>query len=146
MDPILYGARKMVYEKLVPVSLKYVDFEQNVVNLSTTEELRFKIVVQGPEDSPEEVLLEVTTDNDLYFYYTHTCNEDKLATISKQQHFCSELREYARSLIKVFNKAQQDSRKFSCAITILSDSKATLSITMTTDFKVILILTIDLTG
>jgi hypothetical protein len=145
-DPFLAGGRVMLFEKLIPFTLKYVDFDQNVVTIGSAELLRVKLAQLGPDENPSEVVVEVTTDSDLYFYYTHDCDPERLEQTVKEQHFCSELRDYAGALIKVLNKIEQEPRKFNATLTILSDMKASLSITMQSEFKLIIILAIEFSG
>lgn len=62
---------RVVYDRELPVELRLQDSEIGPQEVGTLEPLRVRILVLGPDNSPEHCRVELTSENDLYFHYHH---------------------------------------------------------------------------
>ena len=51
----------------------------------------------------EQVKVELTSENDLFFHYTHTVNIDNFRHMQEQQKLMVDFNEYSNVLIKMVN-------------------------------------------
>merc|ERR1719369_1634648 len=72
MDPSLAEGHRVVYDREVPFELRVQDADIGPQEVGTLEAIRCKILVLGEEQAPQHCRLELTSENDLFFHYTHS--------------------------------------------------------------------------
>ena len=65
----------MIYEHEVPFELRVQQVADAPQEVGTLEAVKVKILLLGPEESPSAVRVELTSENDLFFHYSHTLDE-----------------------------------------------------------------------
>ena len=68
MDPSCKDDFHVVFKQLVPCHME-LDYETSSHHMQTTENIYFRILVQGEECRPEAIKLELTTDADVQLFY-----------------------------------------------------------------------------
>jgi hypothetical protein len=69
LDPSLSEGHRLVYDKEVPFELR-LDDTNGPQEVASFEAIRAKILVIGEESNPQQVRIELSCENDLFFHFT----------------------------------------------------------------------------
>lgn len=67
------------------------------------ELVRFKIVINGPDDNPSAVRMEMCSEADLFFHFSHMLDESNFQKVQEQQKLMVELADYPTILMRMLN-------------------------------------------
>jgi hypothetical protein len=70
LDPSLSEGHRLAYDKEVPFELRLED-TNGPQEVASFEAIRTKILVIGDEHNPQQVRLEFSCENDLFFHFTN---------------------------------------------------------------------------
>jgi hypothetical protein len=70
LDPSLHEGHRLVYDKEVPFELRLED-TNGPQEVASFEAIRAKILVIGEDNNPQQVRLELSCENDLFFHFTN---------------------------------------------------------------------------
>ena len=76
MDPSLANGHRAIYEREVPMELRVQQAENTPQEVGTLEAVKVKLLVRGEEAAPTAIRVEITSENDLFFNYTHTLDPE----------------------------------------------------------------------
>ena len=65
--------------------------------------MRVKILIIGEDSAPSVLKMELTSENDLFFHYTHSLDEQGFRLVQEQQKLMVDFAEYAAVLIRMLN-------------------------------------------
>ena len=85
MDPSLAGGHKAIYEREVPFELRVQQAADTPQEVGTLEAVKVKILVLGEDASPAAIRMELTSENDLFFNYTHTLDPEGFRQVQEAQ-------------------------------------------------------------
>jgi len=68
MDPSLIDGYRVIYDREVPFELRLQDGVSKPMEVGTLEAIRVKIMIQGANDDPSAIKIELMSENDLYFH------------------------------------------------------------------------------
>ena len=74
----------------------------------------------------EQVKVELTSENDLFFHYTHTVNIDNFRHMQEQQKLMVDFTEYSNVLIKMVNSCIKQPQNFLAVFLMSRDGTAKL--------------------
>ncbi len=102
------SAFRLIYEREVPFEMRVQHGADPSASraqdeVGTLEALRTKMMLLGNEDSPAAVRLELTSENDLFFHYTHTMDAATFADVQDAQKLVVRFGEYCAVLIRMLN-------------------------------------------
>lgn len=102
LDPSVAEGHKVLYDREVPFELRQhnADGHQEV---GTLEAIKVKILVMGDEPVPVALRIELTSENDLFFHYTHNLDEHGFRSIQEQQKLMVDFPEYPNVLVRMLN-------------------------------------------
>jgi len=83
MDPSMMEGHKIVYDREVPFELRIQDQNSTPQEVGTLEAIRAKVLVKGDGGSLEEIKVELTSENDLFFHYTHKITVDSFRSMQE---------------------------------------------------------------
>ena len=92
---------KIVYDREVPFELRIQDHNQTPQEVGTLEAIRAKVLVKGDGGAIEEIKVELTSENDLFFHYTHAVTVDSFRNMQEQQKLMVEFHDYHNILMKI---------------------------------------------
>ena len=72
--------------------------------VGSLEAIRVKILVQGHPDM-ESLKVELTTESDLFFHYTHVANEESFRVMQEEQKLMVDFADYGNVLARSLNAA-----------------------------------------
>ena len=83
--------------------------------------------MQGDDQSHiQNVKIELTSENDLFFHYTHIVDEDAFRQMQEQQKLMIEFHEYPNILIKMVNSCIKEPHSFLAVFIMNRDGTAKL--------------------
>jgi hypothetical protein len=103
LDPSLSNGYRLLYDREVPVEIRSISFVGEKTNTGVLESIKVKMLVLGSEDAPQSIRLELTSEADLFFAYTHLINEGVYSSVQEQQRLCVEFADYPNVLIRMLN-------------------------------------------
>lgn len=70
MDPSLSDGHRLVYDREVPFELRLED-TNGPQEVASFEAIRAKILIIGEDNNPNQVRVELSCENDLFFHFTN---------------------------------------------------------------------------
>lgn len=86
--------------------------------------------------------MEVTSENDLFFHYTHEVDSDSYRKMQEQQNLLVNFNEYANILQKMVNSCIKEPHTFLGVFVMREDGTAKLDFIQRNDFKFIELLSL----
>ena len=79
LDPSLAQGHIVMFDREAPFELRIQDPGQGPQEVGTLEAIRIKVLLRygAGQGLIHEVKVELTSENDLFFHYTHCVDEDK---------------------------------------------------------------------
>jgi hypothetical protein len=74
-------------------------------DVGTLEAVKVKILVQGDGAEVESLRVELTSESDLFFHYTHTATEESFRVMQAEQKLMVDFADYANVLARSLNSA-----------------------------------------
>ena len=103
MDPSLSGGHRVIYDREVPFELRVQQVSEVPQEVGTLEAVRVKILILGDDQAPGVIKVELTSENDLFFHYTHSLDEQGFRLVQEQQKLMVDFAEYPTVLIRMLN-------------------------------------------
>lgn len=69
-DPSLAYGHRLIFDREIPFELRLED-NNGPQEVASFESIRAKILVTGEESSPNQIRIELSCENDLFFHFTH---------------------------------------------------------------------------
>ena len=126
MDPSMMEGHKIVYDREVPFELRIQDQNSTPQEVGTLEAIRAKVLVKGDGGSLEEIKVELTSENDLFFHYTHKVTVDSFRSMQEQQKLMVEFHDYHSILMKMLNQCIKEPHSYLAVFIMSSDGYAKL--------------------
>lgn len=103
-DPSLSGGHRVVYEREVPFELRVQQTDAATPQeAGTLEAVRVKLLLLGDEAAPSAFRVELTSENDLFFHYSHTLDGPGFRQVQEAQKLMVEFGEYAQVLVRMLD-------------------------------------------
>ncbi|KAF4723219.1 hypothetical protein FOZ63_015545, partial [Perkinsus olseni] len=116
VDPSLSEGHHVVYDREIPLELRVLSMTRKTtgegegnpppppVDVGTLEAIRCKVMILGEnEGSFKHCRVELTSENDIFFHYTHSLDEMQFRDIQEEQKLMIEFNEYVNVFIKMCN-------------------------------------------
>lgn len=69
-DPSLCDGHRLVFDREVPFELRLED-NNGPQEVASFESIRAKVLVMGDDSNPNQIRIELSCENDLFFHFTH---------------------------------------------------------------------------
>ena len=79
MDPSLAEGHRIIYDREVPFELRIQESGQAPQEVGTLEAIKVKVLTLGEDSNPSHIKIELTSENDLFFYYVHAIDTEIFA-------------------------------------------------------------------
>jgi hypothetical protein len=109
-----------------------IDGHQEV---GTLEAIKVKILVMGDEPVPVSLRIELTSENDLFFHYTHNLDEHGFRSIQEQQKLMVDFPEYSNVLVRMLNNCIKEPHTHLAVFVIERDGLARLDFIQNMEYK-----------
>lgn len=102
----------------------------------TLELIKIKLLLQGAEDSPTAIRLEMSSEADLFFHYIHASDTERFPAVQKEQKLMVDFSDYPAVLIKMLNLCIVEPH-IHLGILTLNDNTARLDFIQNMEYKFI---------
>ena len=143
----------VAYDREAPFELRIQDPNSGPQEVGTLEAIRVKILqlqvskkplikIKG-EHALQNVKIELTSENDLFFHYTHIVDEDSFRHMQENQKLMIEFGDYTNILIKMVNSCIKEPHSFLAVFIMNRDGSAKLDFIQNIEYKFIELLSCD---
>lgn len=143
MDPSLAEGHVVSYDREAPFELRIQDPNSGPQEVGTLEAIRVKILNLGEPSNLQNVKIELTSENDLFFHYTHIVDEDSFRVMQENQKLMIEFTDYTNILIKMVNSCIKEPHSFLAVFIMNRDVTAKLDFIQNIEYKFIELLSCD---
>jgi len=106
LDPSTHGGFKIVYHREVPLEMRLQTTDVAPAEAGTLEAIACKICVREGEDGrPKQVKVELSSEGDLFFSYTHIVDERQFNAMRDEQKLMVDFASYPSVLASSFTNA-----------------------------------------
>ena len=99
--------------------------------------------MKGEPNGLQNVKIELTSENDLFFHYTHIVDEDSFRHMQENQKLMIEFGDYTNILIKMVNSCIKEPHSFLAVFIMNRDGSAKLDFIQNIEYKFIELLSCD---
>mmetsp|Transcript_22701 Transcript_22701/g.20180 ORF Transcript_22701/g.20180 Transcript_22701/m.20180 type:complete len:230 (+) Transcript_22701:17-706(+) len=143
MDPSLADGHRVIYDREVPFELRIQDSDTGPQEVGTLEAIKVKILVLGEDSNPEQIRVELSSENDMFFHYTHNIEEMSFGKIQESQKLMVEYPDYPNILIKMLNSCIKEPHSFLAVFIMQRDGSARLDFIQNMEYKFVELLSCD---
>lgn len=115
-DPSLSDGFRVVYDREVPIEIRQKTASritaEGGATSSSMESIKVKVLIQGPEDIPIAIRVELSSEADLFFYHHHSLDEAGFQAVKESQHLTVDFSNYAAILIRMLNSCIREPHIF----------------------------------
>ena len=135
MDPSLSGGHRVIYDREVPFELRVQQVADTPQEVGTLEAVKVKLLLLGDDERPTTVKMELTSENDLFFHYTHTLDEAGFRLIQEQQKLMVDFPEYPTVLIRMLNTCIKEPHSHLAVFVMQRGGRAHLDFIQNMEYK-----------
>ena len=143
MDPSLGEGHHVIYDREVPFELRIQDSSSGPQEVGTLEAVKTKLLVLGDDSNPRHIKLELTSENDLFFHYIHSIDENGFRQMQESQKLMIEFSELATILVRMLNACIKEPHSFLAVFIMHRDGRARLDFIQNIEYKFIELLSLD---
>ncbi|KAF4720112.1 hypothetical protein FOZ63_019694, partial [Perkinsus olseni] len=155
VDPSLAEGHHVVYDREIPLELRVLSTTRKAtgegnppppppVDVGTLEAIRCKVMILGEnEGSFKHCRVELTSENDIFFHYTHSLDEMQFRDIQEEQKLMIEFNEYVNVFIKMCNSCIAEPHAFLGVLVMARDGTARLDFVQNMEYKFIELLSAE---
>lgn len=143
MDPSLAEGHHVVYDRECPFELRVQDAESGPQEVGTLEAVRCKILAMGDEQNPQHCRIELTSENDLFFHYTHSVDDHGFRSMQEHQKLMIDFPDYVTVLVKMLNNCIKEPHSYLAVFVMQRDGHARLDFIQNMEYKFVELLSCD---
>jgi len=143
MDPSLAEGHRVVYDRECPFELRVQDTEAGPQEVGTLEAVRCKIMTLGDEQSPQHCRIELTSENDLFFHYTHSVDDHGFRSMQEHQKLMIDFPDYITVVVKMLNNCIKEPHSYLAVFVMQRDGHARLDFIQNMEYKFVELLSCD---
>jgi hypothetical protein len=133
----------VTFDREAPFELRIQDPNSGPQEVGTLEAIRVKVLQLGDPNNLQNVKIELTSENDLFFHYTHIVDEDSFRHMQENQKLMIEFTDYINILIKMVNSCIKEPHSFLAVFIMNRDGTAKLDFIQNIEYKFIELLSCD---
>ncbi|GBG26134.1 Spindle assembly abnormal protein 6-like [Hondaea fermentalgiana] len=145
MDPSLQGGWRCVFDREVPLELRYQETRDGPQDVGTLEAIKVKVLALGSDNDPEALRIELSSETDLFFHYTHTVDEAGFRIMQEQQKLMVEFEDYTKVLTRMLNSCIKEPNTHLAIFVLQEDGPSRLDFIKNMEYKFVELLTCDFT-
>ena len=104
LDPILQDGHKIIFKKEIPTEIKRGESK-------IMENINYRIILIGEEFAPQNVRIELTSENDIFFYFLCELDIFSYKKLQESQKFQCNFGEFIPTIKKLFTVSYDTSEK-----------------------------------
>eukprot|EP00638_Chattonella_subsalsa_P005567 CAMPEP_0117755376 /NCGR_PEP_ID=MMETSP0947-20121206/13413_1 /TAXON_ID=44440 /ORGANISM="Chattonella subsalsa, Strain CCMP2191" /LENGTH=227 /DNA_ID=CAMNT_0005574695 /DNA_START=237 /DNA_END=920 /DNA_ORIENTATION=- len=141
MDPSIADGHRIIYDREVPFELRVQESSDGPQQVGTLEAIKVKILLMGEDDSPASVRVEVSSEADLFFHYTHQLDTSGFQVVQEQQRLMVDFPDYPNVLIRMLNNCIKEPHSHLAVFVMQRDVSARLDFIQNMEYKFVELMT-----
>ena len=141
-DPTCKEGFRVVYAKEVPFEMRLQETEEAPQEVGTLEAILAKVAVQGDPAAPTAIKVELSSESDLFFHYSHVVDERAFKQLREEQRLMIEFNDYANVLARSLNQAIKEPQTHLAVYIMNRDGQARLDFIQTMEYKFVELLSV----
>ena len=141
-DPSLSEGHKLLYDREVPFELRLED-SNGPQEVASFEAIRCKILLGGDENSPSQIRIEWSCENDLFFHFTSDVDEETFKVMQDNQKLCIQFNEYSNLTKRLLNNCINEPQSYIAVFIMQKEGTARLDFIQNIEYKFMELLSID---
>lgn len=139
VDPSLADGHSVLYDREVPFEMRAegggLDGVAGRELVGSMEGIKVKILTLGDEFALQQIRVELSSENDLFFHFTHALEEASYASVQEHQKLMASFNEYPNIMIKMLNACIKDSASHLAVFIMHQDGSARLDFIQNMEYK-----------
>lgn len=135
MDPSLADGSHVIYDREVPMEIRHHYTGDESISTGTLEAIKVKMLLNGPEEMPSSIRLELSSENDLFFHFSHCINVEDFHSVQEQQKLVVDYQEYPNVLIRMLNACIREPHQHLAIFVIKDQEEARLDFIQNMEYK-----------
>lgn len=124
-------------------SARTQDADNTPQQVGTLEAIKVKILILGDDADVHAVKVELSTESDLFFLYSHTCDLEAFQAMQEQQKLMIDFADYANVLIRMLNNCIKEPHNHLAVYLMQADGRARLDFIQNMEYKFVELLSVD---
>lgn len=105
------------------------------ISTGTLEAIKVKMLLRGADDSPHSIRLEMSSENDLFFHFSHGIDAQDFHLVQEQQKLVVDYAEYPNVLIRMLNACIREPHQHLAIFVIKDQEEARLDFIQNMEYK-----------
>ncbi|KAL9656522.1 hypothetical protein ABK040_005284 [Willaertia magna] len=143
MDPSLAEGHQLIFDKEVPIELRTMDQHESESELGTLEAIRVKVLISEGDSGEANVRVELTSEADLFFHYTHSIDNNSFQGLQQNQKLMLDFPNYPKMLNKLLNSCVKEPEGYLCIFVMERDGIGHLNFVQNMEYKFVELLSIE---
>ena len=134
-DPSLADGFHVFYDREVPFELRSMAASEMPQNVGAQEAIRVKILVKGDAHAPDDMRVELTSESNLFFHYSHRLDTSNFHELQEGQKLMVEFSEYPTVLLKTLNSCIKEPHTHLAVFVMQNNGEARLDFIQNMEYK-----------
>uniref|UniRef100_A0A7S0XE79 Spindle assembly abnormal protein 6 N-terminal domain-containing protein n=1 Tax=Mantoniella antarctica TaxID=81844 RepID=A0A7S0XE79_9CHLO len=143
LDPSLSEGHRLFYEREVPFELRSADGVEEAQEVGALEAIRVKILTIGEEDAYTAMRVEISSESNLFFYYTHDLDDSSFRTLQEGQKLMVDFAEYPSVIVRNLNHCIKEPHSHLAVFVMMRDGSARLDFIQNMEYKFVELLSLN---
>jgi hypothetical protein len=144
LDPSLSGGFRIIYDREIPLEVRYERSDEELRH-GSIETIKMKILVQGREEDPNSIRLEISSEADLFFHYCHALEQNGYRKVQESQKLIVDFGGYPEILVRMLNACVREPNFHTAVFTMYSESDARLDFIQNMEYKFVELMSCNFT-
>ena len=114
------------YEREVPIELRSADASDQPSEIGALEAIRVKLMLKGELTRPVGLRVELSSETNLFFHYTHTMDERGFVSLQEDQNLMVPFPDYYSVILRMLNACIKQPHKQLAVFIMKADGTARL--------------------
>ena len=134
-DPSQADGFHVFYDREVPFELRSMAASEMPQNVGALEAIRVKILVKGDAHAPDDMRVELTSESNLFFHYSHRLDTSNFHELQEGQKLMVEFSEYPTVLLKMLNSCIKEPHTHLAVFVMQNNGEARLDFIQNMEYK-----------
>ncbi|CAM9161519.1 unnamed protein product [Pylaiella littoralis] len=145
MDPSIADGFRIIYDREVPFELRVQESADGPQQVGTLEAIKVKVLMLGDDTAPRSVRVELSSEADLFYHYTHSTDEASFQVMQEEQKLMVEFQDYPNVLIRMLNNCIKEPHSHLVVFVMQHDVNARLDFIQNMEYKFVELMSLQYT-
>eukprot|EP00948_MAST-09A_sp_MAST-9A-sp1_P001930 g1930.t1 len=143
MDPSVSDGFVCCYDREVSMELRMMESDDSSTDVGCLEKIKVKMVVLGAASDPKALRIELSSENDLFFYYMNVLDSTGFTLLAEQQKLMVDFGGFTTIMIKMLNGVIGSPQENLAVLVMKKDGTAKLDFVQNMNYKFVELLSLN---